>query len=199
MIHHTGRIARSERQFISARSPRFAWSSRRLAICLARRRLALRRARHRFVATAADMGLGVESRTRTGVYCYILICQVGRICYFEARISKSWRGAGTVAVDRRRLLQVAFGGGALAALVLPDRWVRPVVKSVIVPAHAQASPATTTTTTAAPTTAAPTTTGSPTTTASPTTSTPAPTTSAAPTTTPAPTTTVATTTTPVPR
>ena len=36
------------------------------------------------------------------------------------------------------------------SLVLPERWVKPVVKSVIVPAHAAASPATTTTTTTTP-------------------------------------------------
>ena len=33
----------------------------------------------------------------------------------------------------------------MSPLVLPERWVKPVVKSVIVPAHAAASPATTTT------------------------------------------------------
>jgi Chaperone of endosialidase len=48
-------------------------------------------------------------------------------------------------VDRRRILQVALGGGSLSPLVLPERWVKPVIKSVIVPAHAAASPATTTT------------------------------------------------------
>jgi hypothetical protein len=56
-------------------------------------------------------------------------------------------------VDRRRILQAALGGGSLSPLVLPERWVKPVVESVIVPAHAAASPATTTTTTTpAPTT-----------------------------------------------
>jgi hypothetical protein len=50
-------------------------------------------------------------------------------------------------VDRRRIMQIALGGGSLSPLVLPERWVKPVVKSVIVPAHAAASPATTTTTT----------------------------------------------------
>ena len=56
-------------------------------------------------------------------------------------------GSSTMTVDRRRILQVALGGGSLSPLVLPERWVKPVVKSVIVPAHAAASPATTTTTT----------------------------------------------------
>jgi len=50
-------------------------------------------------------------------------------------------------VDRRRIVQIALGGGSLSPLVLPERWVKPVVRSVIVPAHAAASPATTTTTT----------------------------------------------------
>ena len=58
--------------------------------------------------------------------------------------------------DRRRILQIALGGGALAALGLPERWVRPIVKSVIVPAHAQASPGPTTTAAPTTTTAAPT-------------------------------------------
>ena len=55
-------------------------------------------------------------------------------------------------VDRRRIMQIALGGGSLSPLVLPERWVKPVVKSVIVPAHAAASPATTTTTTTTTTT-----------------------------------------------
>ena len=49
-------------------------------------------------------------------------------------------------VDRRRILQIGLAGSSLGALV-PERWVKPVVKSVIVPAHAAASPQTTTTTT----------------------------------------------------
>jgi hypothetical protein len=68
-------------------------------------------------------------------------------------------------LDRRRILHVALGGSTLGALGLPDKWVKPVVQSVIVPAHAAASPATTTTTTT-------TTTATPTTTAKPTTSSP---------------------------
>ena len=80
-------------------------------------------------------------------------------------------------IERRLLLKAGLGGGALATLALPKQWVRPVVNSVIVPAHAATS-GTTTTTTAAPTTSvAPTTTGSATTSASPTT-TASPTTSA---------------------
>jgi hypothetical protein len=41
--------------------------------------------------------------------------------------------------DRRRILKFATIGG-IATLVLPSKWVQPVVKSVIVPAHAAASP-----------------------------------------------------------
>jgi hypothetical protein len=47
-------------------------------------------------------------------------------------------------VDRRNILRGVLGGGALAPLVLPEQWSKPVVKSLIVPAHAAASPATTT-------------------------------------------------------
>ncbi len=47
-------------------------------------------------------------------------------------------------VSRRRLLKaLAVSGSALAGVkVLPDAWVKPVVESVVVPAHAQASPPT---------------------------------------------------------
>jgi hypothetical protein len=47
-------------------------------------------------------------------------------------------------IDRRNILRGALGGGALAPLVLPEQWTRPVVQALIVPAHAAASPATTT-------------------------------------------------------
>jgi hypothetical protein len=67
----------------------------------------------------------------------------------SAHRTRQW-GTSTMTVDRRRILQIALGGGSLSPLVLPERWVKPVVKSVIVPAHAAASPATTTTTTTTP-------------------------------------------------
>jgi len=56
-------------------------------------------------------------------------------------------------VNRRNILRAALGGGAVAPLVLPEQWTKPVVKSLLVPAHAAASPATTTT--VAPTTTLP--------------------------------------------
>lgn len=39
---------------------------------------------------------------------------------------------------RRRLLKALVIGGTAAA-VLPEKWVKPVVDTVIVPAHAQGS------------------------------------------------------------
>ena len=44
--------------------------------------------------------------------------------------------------SRRRLLKALSLGGAAAGLgqVLPERWVRPIVNSVVLPAHAQLSP-----------------------------------------------------------
>jgi hypothetical protein len=49
-------------------------------------------------------------------------------------------------------------GGVATLIELPARWTRPVVESVIAPAHAALSGTTTTTTTAAPTTTTTTTT-----------------------------------------
>lgn len=43
--------------------------------------------------------------------------------------------------SRRRLLKsVAGGGSALGLIALPGQWAKPVVASVILPAHAQSSP-----------------------------------------------------------
>ena len=50
-----------------------------------------------------------------------------------------------MAVDRRNILRAALSAGSLGAFVLPERWVKPVVNSVIVPAHAASSPVVTTT------------------------------------------------------
>ena len=45
---------------------------------------------------------------------------------------------------RRRVLRVA-GVAGLAAIVLPQSWAKPVLRSVVVPAHAQTTPASKTT------------------------------------------------------
>jgi len=59
-------------------------------------------------------------------------------------------------LDRRPVLK-AIGAGAALASILPKAWTRPVVQSVVVPAHAATSPFGTTTTTTTTTTPAPTT------------------------------------------
>lgn len=60
--------------------------------------------------------------------------------------------------DRRAVLKTALAGGSLGALLLPGSWIKPVLDTVIVPAHAATSTAVTTTTVAPTTTIAPTTT-----------------------------------------
>jgi len=42
--------------------------------------------------------------------------------------------------DRRQVLKAFILGGAATTVVLPAAWHSPLVRSVIVPAHAQASP-----------------------------------------------------------
>lgn len=47
----------------------------------------------------------------------------------------------TQQLGRRRVLKAALAtGGAVATLLLPERWVKPVVQMGILPAHAQISP-----------------------------------------------------------
>ena len=41
---------------------------------------------------------------------------------------------------RRRVLKILVGG-ATVAILIPSKWIKPIVESVVVPAHAQASPA----------------------------------------------------------
>jgi len=42
-------------------------------------------------------------------------------------------------VRRRLLKRLALAGGALASLmVIPKEWVKPIVDTIVVPAHAQA-------------------------------------------------------------
>jgi hypothetical protein len=47
---------------------------------------------------------------------------------------------------RRRVLEISIGG-IVTATLLPSKWIKPVVEAVVVPAHAQASPAKATPTT----------------------------------------------------
>ena len=49
--------------------------------------------------------------------------------------------------DRRHVLKVITIGGVATALLLPSRWTKPIIESIVVPAHAQASPRGTTTST----------------------------------------------------
>ena len=54
-------------------------------------------------------------------------------------------------ISRRRALQILGLGGAVAATIaLPGKWTRPIVESIVVPAHAQSSPRATTTTAGPP-------------------------------------------------
>jgi hypothetical protein len=48
-------------------------------------------------------------------------------------------------VSRRRALRVlGLGGVVIATVALPTKWTRPLVETIVVPAHAAASPKTTT-------------------------------------------------------
>ncbi len=42
--------------------------------------------------------------------------------------------------DRRQAVKIITVGGVAATLLLPTKWTKPVIESVVVPAHAQASP-----------------------------------------------------------
>jgi hypothetical protein len=49
-------------------------------------------------------------------------------------------------VDRRRVLKGIVATGSIGiAISLPDKWMRPVVEAIVVPAHAAASPVATST------------------------------------------------------
>ena len=48
--------------------------------------------------------------------------------------------------DRRHVLKIITIGGVATTLLLPSRWTKPIVESIVVPAHAQASPPATSTT-----------------------------------------------------
>ncbi len=48
-------------------------------------------------------------------------------------------------INRRRMLRIMAAGGVGAlTIALPSKWTRPIVESIIVPAHAAASPTGTT-------------------------------------------------------
>jgi hypothetical protein len=49
-------------------------------------------------------------------------------------------------ITRRRAIKIMAGGALVTTIALPSRWTRPIVESIIVPAHAAASPPTVTTT-----------------------------------------------------
>ena len=60
---------------------------------------------------------------------------------------------------RRQVIQILTVGGLTATILIPSKWIKPVVEAIVVPAHAQASPnrtpvrgTTPTTTTSPPTT-----------------------------------------------
>ena len=90
------------------------------------------------------------------------------------------RKVGSGETRRKALKKIAIGGGAAAGMaILPEKWAKPLVDVIVVPAHAVISPTTSSppvSTTVAPKTTSPpvTTTAAPTTTV--TTTTPAPTT-----------------------
>ncbi len=75
----------------------------------------------------------------------------------EKKISKTSKEDRTEDIDSRRkvLRKILIGGGiAAGAGFLPDKWAKPVVDFIVVPAHAQLSPtAPTTAPTNAPTSA----------------------------------------------
>lgn len=50
------------------------------------------------------------------------------------------QGDETRELSRRKLLErVALGGAAISVTLLPSEWVKPVVETIVVPAHAQVS------------------------------------------------------------
>ncbi len=50
-------------------------------------------------------------------------------------------------VSRRQVMTTVAIGGVATAVMLPSKWTKPIVDSVITPAHAQSSPPPTTVTT----------------------------------------------------
>ena len=64
----------------------------------------------------------------------------------------------TTGATRRKVLKIS-GFAGVAAIVLPTSWTKPILRAVVVPAHAQTTPGVTTTATTSVTTTGTTTTG----------------------------------------
>ncbi len=50
--------------------------------------------------------------------------------------------------NRRQVLKIVTIGGVATTLLLPTSWTKPIIEAIVVPAHAQASPPATSTTSA---------------------------------------------------
>jgi hypothetical protein len=57
--------------------------------------------------------------------------------------------------DRRKVMKLLVIGGVATAVMLPSKWTKPLVNSVVVPAHAASSAPPTTTSTTSTTTPQP--------------------------------------------
>jgi hypothetical protein len=44
-------------------------------------------------------------------------------------------------ITRRRVLEVLTVGGLTVTIIIPSSWIKPIIESIVIPAHAQASPA----------------------------------------------------------
>jgi hypothetical protein len=43
-------------------------------------------------------------------------------------------------ITRRRALEILGAGGLIVTILIPSKWIKPIVETIIVPAHAAASP-----------------------------------------------------------
>jgi hypothetical protein len=111
--------------------------------------------------------LNVMNRQQTALLSML------QIVYGRRQTLESFGGEGMDSKfkgpDRRKFLTITAAGGVITTLALPSRWTKPIVKSVIVPAHAEASPAEKEHTTKPPVTTPPPVTSQPPTTPPPTT------------------------------
>ena len=68
-----------------------------------------------------------------------------RICWHKAGVVADGKkqvdgGDETRQLSRRKLLErLALGGAAISVTLLPSEWVKPVVETIVVPAHGQVS------------------------------------------------------------